>query len=552
MEAYSDISPLWDLSQASSFSQLPDDDFLALLQKQFPSTPGPFSADFGTTNGVNPQTISRYSLPSLTPPSEDSSPSPPQQSGSKSPEEEHDLKRKASDDSLDEEPSQKSQHTLGNGKKGGSSRRKSSAGTTNPDETRLMKRKEQNRAAQRAFRERKEKHVKDLEDKVAALEAKNDQATSENENLRDLLSRLQNENVMLKESTFTFSVPKAAGSSSDKSTSIYSATSPLSNLRSPSAGSSMSGSSPVPSTSNPLDWSSLTTFDPSMLNLLDDTPQQTATDGAMQMDFGFGESPGFATRNPYTTIASNPMFTSFASAFDTTPPAAAAPPAESSASPFNFDMGSLSAWSTPNPDNGAFDDLFGGFMGSNPVDFDSFNVLMGNSPGSSISPVAHHASLSNANLAGRSPANSTTSSSSMSSDPLFNTPRESSGSDSDVDTGECPKTKNELRSHISTQGASPFAPEQALVRKSNDSVFGPTVMCEGSAFPQTEQSEKNLEILTAWRTVTSNPEFRDSDLADLCSEFSSKARCDGSKVVLEPQGVRNIIDSLAMKHAARK
>jgi AP-1-like factor len=30
------------------------------------------------------------------------------------------------------------------------------------DETRLLKRKEQNRAAQRAFRERKEKHVKDV------------------------------------------------------------------------------------------------------------------------------------------------------------------------------------------------------------------------------------------------------------------------------------------------------------------------------------------------------------------------------------------------------
>ncbi|KAJ7451141.1 hypothetical protein FB451DRAFT_1342833 [Mycena latifolia] len=519
MEAYSDISPLWDLSQASTFSQLPDDDFLALLQKQFPSTPGHFSADFGTTNGVNPQTISRYSLPSLTPPSEDSSPSPPQQSGSKSPEDEHDLKRKASDDSLDEEPSQKSQHTLANGKKGGSSTRRKSSGNANPDESRLLKRKEQNRAAQRAFRERKEKHVKDLEDKVAALEAKNDQANSENENLRDLLSRLQNENVMLKESTFTFSVPKA-GPSSEKPSSIYSATSPLSNLRSPSTSSSVG--------TNPLDWSSLTTFDPAMLSLLDDTPQQTATDNAMQMDFGFGESSSFAVRNPYTTIASNPMFTSFASAFDTTPPAAAQPAAD-------FDM-----------DNGAFDDLFGGFMG-NRMDFNDFNVLMGNSPGSSsISPVTHHASLSNNNMAGRSPANSTTSSSSSaSSDPLFNTPRESSSSDSEIDT-------EELASHITNSGSSPFAPEQSVAVRKADSIFGPTVMCEGSVFPQTQQSDKNLEILTAWRTVTSNPEFRDSDLADLCSEFSSKARCDGSKVVLEPQGVRNIIDSLAMKHATRK
>jgi AP-1-like factor len=151
MEAYSDISPLWDLSQASSFSQLPDDDFLALLSKQFPSAPGNFSTDF-TMNGVNPQTISRYPLPSLTPPSEDSSPSPPQQSGSKSPDDDndHDLKRKASDDDFDDEgPSHKSQHTcmcilpsstrvsylfasVNNGKKGGSTRRKSSAGNGNP------------------------------------------------------------------------------------------------------------------------------------------------------------------------------------------------------------------------------------------------------------------------------------------------------------------------------------------------------------------------------------------------------------------------------------
>ncbi|KIK16246.1 hypothetical protein PISMIDRAFT_70573, partial [Pisolithus microcarpus 441] len=66
------------------------------------------------------------------------------------------------------------------------------------DESRLLKRKEQNRAAQRAFRERKEKHVKDLEDKVAALEAKYEETETENSNLRDLLSRLQQENVALR------------------------------------------------------------------------------------------------------------------------------------------------------------------------------------------------------------------------------------------------------------------------------------------------------------------------------------------------------------------
>ena len=78
-----------------------------------------------------------------------------------------------------------------------------------------QKRKEQKSlAAQRAFRERKEKHVKDvniftpflivrrshiflvkLEDKVAALEAKNELANSENVNLRDLLARLQDTRI---------------------------------------------------------------------------------------------------------------------------------------------------------------------------------------------------------------------------------------------------------------------------------------------------------------------------------------------------------------------
>ncbi|KAJ6519237.1 hypothetical protein C8R45DRAFT_1085272 [Mycena sanguinolenta] len=547
MDTYtSDVSPLWDLSQASSFSQLPDDDFLALLQKQFPNSQGPFSADFGAMgmNGVNPQTISRYPLPTLTPPSEDSSPSPPQQSGSKSPDDDHDLKRKASDEDFEEGPSSKAQHTLSNGKKA-PSRRKSSGGgnANNADDSRLMKRKEQNRAAQRAFRERKEKHVKDLEDKVAALEAKNDAATSENENLRDLLSRLQNENVMLKESTFTFAVPKSGVSGSV-----------ISSFRSPAASASTSSPQP-PNGVNPLDYSSLTTFDPGMLSLLDDTPQQTATDGAMQMNFGFGGESSSVPAKSYTTIASNPMFTSFASAFDSQPSLSPSVPgpAESSASsstntsPFNFDIGSLSAWSTPNPDNGAFDDLFGGFMGGNPIDFNDFNVLMANSPGSSISPVTHHASLNN--TAGRSPAHSTSSSSSKSSDPLFNTPRESSSSDfdDDMENKECPKTREEARKRITNSGPSAFTEEAPSVRKA-ESMFGTTIMCEGSAFPQTQQSEKNMEILAAWRTVTSDPLFKDSDLADLCSEFSSKARCDGTKVVLEPQGVRHIIESLGQKH----
>ncbi|UPX15599.1 DNA-binding transcription factor yap1 [Ascochyta rabiei] len=55
------------------------------------------------------------------------------------------------------------------------------------------KRKAQNRAAQRAFRERKEKHLKDLETKVDELEKASDAANHENGLLRGQVQRLQME-----------------------------------------------------------------------------------------------------------------------------------------------------------------------------------------------------------------------------------------------------------------------------------------------------------------------------------------------------------------------
>ena len=131
----SDMHSFWDISaqQPDSFSALPDDDFLAFLQKQFPGAVGqnpPLS--FDGPDGVNPQSINSFPPPSLSSPSSDSSPSPPsthnessvsrRQSGvfnnaaSESPQQQHaqiedsSLKRKADNDN-DDEPQSKSQHT---------------------------------------------------------------------------------------------------------------------------------------------------------------------------------------------------------------------------------------------------------------------------------------------------------------------------------------------------------------------------------------------------------------------------------------------------------
>lgn len=55
---------------------------------------------------------------------------------------------------------------------------------------------QQNR--QRAFRERKEKHVKDLETKLASLEAAQEQASVENERLKRDLAKMSTENEILR------------------------------------------------------------------------------------------------------------------------------------------------------------------------------------------------------------------------------------------------------------------------------------------------------------------------------------------------------------------
>jgi AP-1-like factor len=123
MDYNATTSSFWDFSQSSpsTFPQLAESDFLALLQKQFnsdlPASPAfPIPHD-----GVDPSKITNLPIPAPPPPlSDDSSPSPPsttdhltssrrQSTNSTVEQEAHELKRKASIDSLeDDNPSQKS------------------------------------------------------------------------------------------------------------------------------------------------------------------------------------------------------------------------------------------------------------------------------------------------------------------------------------------------------------------------------------------------------------------------------------------------------------
>ncbi|KAJ2808736.1 DNA-binding transcription factor yap1 [Coemansia guatemalensis] len=82
--------------------------------------------------------------------------------------------------------------------------------TTDPG----SKRTAQNRAAQRAFRERKQQYLKGLEDQVSELTERHERTERENQELRRAIEALKNENTALKGRKFTYeSIPDDFGNS---------------------------------------------------------------------------------------------------------------------------------------------------------------------------------------------------------------------------------------------------------------------------------------------------------------------------------------------------
>lgn len=586
---------LWDLSLPPSLPALADDDFIALLQKQFGGNIPGLDANKQTpqTANINPQNLSRVPIPKPieTPPSDDS-PSPPsatdapssrsrrqsgvnidQDSGMPSDlgdEDDLTLKRKASEDDLDDEPNYKSQHTSLS--KRSSSRRKST-GNASVDESRLLKRKEQNRAAQRAFRERKEKHVKDLEDKVAALEERNATTQQENETLREVVSRLQTENVRLRQTSFTFSVPPTAsssGSDNDKISTSRQQNSPMTLFSPPSTTTSTTASShdsPQSFFSNEKgDNGSRLSFLDGLTMLNPSEPQQTATSDAMNLDFGFG--PVF-TSTPYTTIASNPLFMSFREPdplYD-----ALLQPSQHSQQPFDFSQHLMASWpdvssidnsqplannhSTNNSQMQAFDltNSLDEIFRLSPDYINRSNPTVGSTP--SLSPVIHQNT--------KSPS---IGSSGSGSSPADSSPIPGSESCRDKSGGKCSRADiqrfiaadpgsifTQPSASTSPQSSADASPSSSAAQAAVDageacSEFPP---CKGLQLPKTQKSEKNVEVMSAWRKIRHDPKFQDVDINQLCSEFASKAKCDGCQVVIEPTGMQEILESV-QKHKRAK
>ncbi|KAG8939285.1 hypothetical protein FRC04_006725 [Tulasnella sp. 424] len=594
---------LWDLSGTTlpqQITNLDESDFLSILSKQLNPTAAPnqpisaqaLAQQINQQQGVSP------------PVSEESSPSPPTTTnrglsksldaagagadGNDMQHKRKKIQRDESDesDSDSDQPPSKSQKEQP-GKKG--TKRKSTG-----DEARAMKRKEQNRAAQRAFRERKEKHVKDLEDQVSALEQKSSAQATENENLRELLGRLQNENLMLKQSAFTFnfnsaqtprstSTPTVSGSRTTPSTAtspvekspstVPSATPKESNPQQQAGGSNGTGYTPLLSFSSLGSTENLITMGTPPTN-----PTNSMNASSPPLTF-FSPPPTNAVPSPYTTLASNPMYTSYTdfSAWDQFFQNAAL---DQTLAGVGSDP---SLVSQANPPSDRMEDLLTSTDNfSELIPFSSFSPSSGNNNGAGMmtglspsgsgnSPIDH--------VATSAKAASTNNAFSLESREMNTSNRPSlpvrssspcGGADPDEaplpgssshnpnmtamniakpnlppgalehDGSNCPKSKEDLAKLIEQQpvGTLGTVPGVAGV---------PSV-------PQTYSDKKTMKLKEVWNALKQHPRFEECDMDELCRELSSKVKCDGGMPGLDEsdkpcEELSKIIEAVKAKKA---
>jgi AP-1-like factor len=361
--------------------------------------------------------------------------------------------------------------------------------------------------------------------------------TSETENihLKELLKRLRDENVSLRNTSFTFSVPRngepsdrpfnevAPSFDSPPESSIFASTShipspsssvPTKAVVTPQSSSSLDTPSAFPAD---IDFGALTPLDPSAMDLLDDSD----ADAIMSYDFGYGQF--VPSKTPYKTIASNPRFMSFAD--PTSPDTTISKSSVQSPgdNPYDLTFGQWTGQTSAQEGNvqtGSLDELFGGniFGSQSPINFSVLMKSPATSPitaaASALSPVIHQSihTLSTGPSSNNSP---------------FESSEGSSPAPGPIHNKECPKTRAQMEQRIQTEGSSVFAPPpppppapappQAQENEDRSQVFrapagadGPMIICKDATFPMTEKSDNNVEVLTAWRNITSHPHFKAS------------------------------------------
>lgn len=363
------------------------------------------------------------------------------------------------------------------------------------------KRKAQNRAAQRAFRERKEKHVKDLEDRVTELEDEAAATNNENEFLKSQVERLQSElekfrspasspnsnrktstNSDNKRNDFTFEYPFFGDDSKENNNSEKS--SPFSSYKNTVSPFSTNNETPASSLSGAEN------------NNNEDDEENT-----------FCDKLSLACGNTDNPVPAAPQLVDNSSQKNT-----ASISSSSSAASHN-NNGSENA-ASGNKENNSSDDTFAPSLFANPpFDFDflsSYRDPLFDNTGTDF------------NL----PELSTTEFSVF--DPL-----ESEIIDSSFDSFGQITGKNSDSTNVN-QEPEPQPTESAVEATSanaeDDSVPAP--------------KSKFMSCSAVWDRVSSHPKFNDLDIEGLCSELRSKVKCSDSGILLTENDVENVLSTL--------
>jgi len=140
------------------------------------------------------------------------------------------------------------------------------------------KRKAQNRAAQRAFRERKERYVKELENKIKELESVTAKSAQENQQLKTLVEQLQAENFILKQTSFTFDFP--LDKASDETVDLEKDIRDISELLAAPTQTQTQKSTPIDLSTD----ITLSSYTPPSSNESDEEPSSSATGSGVDSD----------------------------------------------------------------------------------------------------------------------------------------------------------------------------------------------------------------------------------------------------------------------------
>ncbi|AOW06584.1 transcription factor PAP1-domain-containing protein [Yarrowia lipolytica] len=417
------------------------------------------------------------------------------------------------------------------------------------------KRKAQNRAAQRAFRERKEKHLRDLETKISQLEGETAAKNSENEFLRFQVQRLQNELKLYRE--------KPAGTSG--ASGVSGAGAPASNVH----------SAPIPEMS-----SKPFTFEFPSYNV----PKPTDVEREAREQLQREQIRGYLQRKP-SSVASDTTSpasqTSCNQSPCTNPSAYTSPQSQSgSVSQQKPLLGATIAAMNGKPDPHAVD-----FCAELSKACVNKAELLQRSATASASPTTSNTVVPSAAAPGSTqqsagqpsvstPTSSTTAPPQLSasvatagsdlpgSDFLFDMPfdmdfmsyRDPVSETAHLDDFSLPELTTE------TSMFDPLDPHSSsdVISGKPLSTMGATHSGvnngQGSGAPEVKKEEdedllmfskpKTLMNCTAvWDRITSHPKFGDIDIEGLCSELRNKAKCSESGVVLTELDVDGVLST---------